>query len=362
MQGMPLVRTAVTAGDHIDWMTVSPEAIRLTLSLKSFQNARNSPAFLASVRTPIVMSISALVMLPLSGYLYLPVDSTTIAASMMPIEGMLRMAALPLNSGLSNSAHELIGRLIRSGRMPSVSALYTVGIRVTHSVGVAENLVECSPSRNITFLGAVPWSPITLPFGNWPLVKTGVMLSNSLIFLASIARMLPDGTSFLRLKYSVSRTSNEFGWVMTRLVTSSVVATMFWMVIPVSAFTFLVMSSDWLTAVPRYRRIFSSCAQIAGKPVIAPEPAAAPARPAAPLSTARRDRPFGVLTYFFDIRSLLLFALKASRCRGERVDVLVGPDYANAVADVQGLLGELFVAHQGRKLGNAWMVQGDLIM
>ena len=59
------------------------------------------------------------------------------------------------------------------------------------------------------------------------MVKIGVMLSNSLIFFASIARMLPDGTSFLRLKYSVSRMSNEFGWVMTRLVTSSVVATMF---------------------------------------------------------------------------------------------------------------------------------------
>ena len=52
------------------------------------------------------MSISALVMLPLSGYLYLPVASTTIAASMMPIEGMSRIAALPLNSGLSNSAQD----------------------------------------------------------------------------------------------------------------------------------------------------------------------------------------------------------------------------------------------------------------
>ncbi len=96
---MPLERTAVTAGDHIDWITISPEAIRLTLSLKSFQNARNWPAFLASVRTPIVMSISGFVMLPLSAYLYLPSASTTIAASMMPIEGMLRIAALPLNSG-----------------------------------------------------------------------------------------------------------------------------------------------------------------------------------------------------------------------------------------------------------------------
>ena len=69
MQGMPFERTAVTAGDHIDWITVSPEAIRLTLSLKSFQKARNWPAFLASVRIFMVRSISALVMLPLSGYL-----------------------------------------------------------------------------------------------------------------------------------------------------------------------------------------------------------------------------------------------------------------------------------------------------
>ena len=97
---MPLVRTAVTAGDHIDWMTVSPEAIRLTLSLKSFQNARNWPAFLASVSTPMVMSISALVMLPLSGYLYLPVASTTIAASMMPIDGNVEDGGLALELGV----------------------------------------------------------------------------------------------------------------------------------------------------------------------------------------------------------------------------------------------------------------------
>src|ERR1700722_16327044 len=72
------------------------------------------------------------------------------------------------------------------------------------------------------------------------------------------------------------------------------------MVIPVSSLTFLVISSDWLTAVPRYRSTFSSCDHTAGKPVIAPEPAAAPASPAAPFSTARRDRPV-VLFVFFDI-------------------------------------------------------------
>ncbi|MNT20578.1 hypothetical protein D3C72_1558920 [compost metagenome] len=69
MQAMPLVRTAVTAGLHIDWITTSPDAIRLTDSLKSFHSARNWPWRLASIRVLIVRSISFLVMLPLSGYL-----------------------------------------------------------------------------------------------------------------------------------------------------------------------------------------------------------------------------------------------------------------------------------------------------
>src|SRR5882724_8429264 len=123
MHGTPMERTLVTAGDHIDWMTTSPEAMRLTDSLKSFQKARNWPAFLASIIAFMVRSISGLVILPLSSYLCLPIDSTTIAASMMPIDGMFRIEALPLNSALSNSDQEAIGRLIRSGRMPSVSAL-----------------------------------------------------------------------------------------------------------------------------------------------------------------------------------------------------------------------------------------------
>src|SRR5690349_13772933 len=123
MHGTPIERTLVTAGDHIDWMTTSPEAMRLTLSLKSFQNARNWPDFLASMSAFVVRSISVLVMLPLSWYLCRPSDSTTIAASMMPIDGMFRIDDLPLNSALRSSAHEPIGRLIRSGRIPSVSAL-----------------------------------------------------------------------------------------------------------------------------------------------------------------------------------------------------------------------------------------------
>ena len=66
---MPLVRTAVTAGDHMDWITTSPEAIRLTDSLKSFHSAAELACFLASIRVLMVRSISFLVMLPLSGYL-----------------------------------------------------------------------------------------------------------------------------------------------------------------------------------------------------------------------------------------------------------------------------------------------------
>ncbi len=67
MQATPCERTLVTAGDHIDWITVSPDAIRFTDSLKSCQKARNWPARLASISTLMVRSISAFVMLPLSG-------------------------------------------------------------------------------------------------------------------------------------------------------------------------------------------------------------------------------------------------------------------------------------------------------
>ena len=63
--------------------------------------------------------------------------------------------------------------------------------------------------------------------------------------------MLPDGTSFFSEKYSVSSTSNEFGWVMTRLVTSSVVAVMYSILMPVSSKHFFEMSSPSFTAVPR---------------------------------------------------------------------------------------------------------------
>ncbi len=46
---MPCALTAVTAGDHIDWITTSPEAIRLTDSSKVFHSARQWPAFFSSI-------------------------------------------------------------------------------------------------------------------------------------------------------------------------------------------------------------------------------------------------------------------------------------------------------------------------
>ena len=62
-------------------------------------------------------------MFPLSGYLYSPIASTTMAASIIPIEGIFKIEAFPLNSGFNNSAQLLIGLLIKSGLIPRVSAL-----------------------------------------------------------------------------------------------------------------------------------------------------------------------------------------------------------------------------------------------
>ena len=64
--------------------------------------------------------------------MYSPIASTTIAASIIPMDGMFNVAAFPLNSGRIKSAQEVIGPSIRSGLIPSVSALYTVGIKVAY--------------------------------------------------------------------------------------------------------------------------------------------------------------------------------------------------------------------------------------
>ena len=124
LQAMPLVRTAVTAGDHIDWITVSPEAIRLTLSLKSFQKARNWPAFLASISVSIVRSISFLRHVALVGIFVLAGglhDHRRVHdADRRDVED--RGLALELRDSAARPSSRS-GGLIRSGRMPSVSAL-----------------------------------------------------------------------------------------------------------------------------------------------------------------------------------------------------------------------------------------------
>src|ERR1700730_5904811 len=143
---MPRDLTAVTAGDHIDWITTSPDAIRFTDWSKLDQNERKWPDFFTSIIVLMVLSISSLVMLPLLPYLMSPRASSAIATSMTPTVGWSCSAALPLNSGLSRSAQLLTGRPTKSGRMPSVSALVMVGVPVNHSVGAFEQAGQSDPS------------------------------------------------------------------------------------------------------------------------------------------------------------------------------------------------------------------------
>ncbi len=71
------------------------------------------------------------------------------AASMIPMEGTDTIAVWPLNFGLSNSAQESIFWTL-SGRMPSVSALYTVGTPVAHLVGFLAKSLAPGPSTYCT--------------------------------------------------------------------------------------------------------------------------------------------------------------------------------------------------------------------
>src|ERR1700757_3546307 len=147
---MPRERTAATAGAHIDWIPTSPEAIRFTDWSNVVQNERNWPDRLISIIVSMVLSISARVMLPLLPYLTWPLASIAIATSITPTVGWSCSAALPLNSGLTRSAQLEIGRPTRSGRMPSVSALVTVGTAFSQSVGPAANVLRAGPAAYTT--------------------------------------------------------------------------------------------------------------------------------------------------------------------------------------------------------------------
>jgi hypothetical protein len=112
---MPRDHTAATAGDHIDWITTSPEAIRLTDWSDDDQNERNWPDCLMSSILSTVLSISARVMLPLLPYWMSPRASSAMATSMMPMVGLSWIAVRPLKSGLSTSAQLVTLRPVRSG-------------------------------------------------------------------------------------------------------------------------------------------------------------------------------------------------------------------------------------------------------
>ena len=154
------------------------------------------------------------------------------------------------------------------------------------------NLVDPGPSTKLTVFGAVPWA-MTLSGFSLPVVKIGTILSKYLIFLTSIACSVFAGKTFLHIQYSISPTSNEFGCVTTRCTTASESSAVICSVKPRSALHFSAISLMFDTPVPHWRStmFLVFCAQITGKPVIAPLPSAAPAAPAAPFSILRRPTP-----------------------------------------------------------------------
>ena len=127
----------------------------------------------------MVLSISALVMFPLSPYCTRPLVSSAMATSMTPIAAWSCSAALPLKSGLIRSAQLVTGRPTRSGLMPSVSPLVMVGVPVSQSVGVLENFCPVW-SQYSTVQGAVPCVAALRPSGYSPLVNSGIVLSQYL--------------------------------------------------------------------------------------------------------------------------------------------------------------------------------------
>src|SRR5256886_12816809 len=77
----------------------------------------------------------------------------------------------------------------------------------------------------------------------------GRLVSEFLVFFLMILRP-PRSTLF---PYTTLFRSKEFGWVMIRLATSSVVTGMYSMTRPRSAFTFCAISFDWLTAAQKVK-------------------------------------------------------------------------------------------------------------
>ena len=124
--------TAVTAGDHIDWITTSPAAIRFTLSSKVFQSARKWPAFFSSISLAIVVGQLVLGRIALVAiFQHRRPPRSAIMASMMPLVGMFWIAVLPLKSGEIRSAQVVIVAADQVGadaeRVGIVDARHEVG-------------------------------------------------------------------------------------------------------------------------------------------------------------------------------------------------------------------------------------------
>src|SRR5215471_8068307 len=179
---MPRALTAVTAGEIIDWITTSPAAIRLTDSSKLPQNARKKPDCLILFMISKVLSISARLMLPMSTYLISPRACNAIAASVTPTIAREQSDDLPLYFGSSKSPQlvTLSAPPTRSGRMPSVSALNSVGSITSQSVGWPANFLPSGPVQNPALIGDMPMLGIGRPSGNLPSVNIDKVLSQSL--------------------------------------------------------------------------------------------------------------------------------------------------------------------------------------
>ena len=100
MQGISFTRTAATAGDHIDWMIDFAGRHELYRLVERRPRARKCPFFLSSINFS-----SSEVDLLLGHIAFVAVlDRSALskhsAASMMPIAGTSRIAALPLNFGI----------------------------------------------------------------------------------------------------------------------------------------------------------------------------------------------------------------------------------------------------------------------
>src|SRR5581483_358099 len=92
----PCATSCATAGDHIDSTTTAFEAIRLTDSWKFAQYARNCPDFLYVVAIFTTLSISALVMLPMSLGLKMPSAFRALPMSCMTMPGSFSSPTRPL--------------------------------------------------------------------------------------------------------------------------------------------------------------------------------------------------------------------------------------------------------------------------